>query len=144
MTADAPVGTMTLNDTVKIFESLFSEVVAGLSQRYSQTGEEYTEIFNWGPRREGESAQLQDFATGKIVLGLTIHATESDALSQWLKEATAFAAPLLTIGAKLYWRTMPETDYGHVDIYATNGLFRVPTWKVYSRLLISDKPRKGI
>jgi hypothetical protein len=130
-----------LAEATKEFEGLFAEVVDGLPQSTSQTGETYTEIYNWGPRHEGAMPSVLDFATGKHVAGLAIHAHAECAIAEWLSEACKFSQPLMEAKPTLYWRTRPEIDYGHIDVYATNGLFRIPTWKVYSRLLISSKPR---
>ena len=123
------------------FEALFTEVLMGKPSRISQTGEEYTEVTNDGPSIEGEGWSVYDFLTDKRVRGATIHATATGAIEQWLESATKIASPLLESRPALYWRIKPEIDYGHFELYATNGLCRVPTWKVYSRFLISSKPR---
>jgi len=131
-----------LAEATKEFEGLFDEVVEGLPQRTSQTGETYTEIMNCGPRHDGgEVFTVVDWATDKRVPGLTVHNYSENAIAEWLGEAKKFSAPLLDQKPTLYWRTRPEIDYGHIDVHATNGLFRIPTWRVYSRLLISDKSR---
>jgi hypothetical protein len=133
-----------LAEAVKKFEGLFVEVVEGLPQRISQTGEAYTEITHCGARiDDGAMMTVVDWATGKRVPGFNLHIYPENAVSEWLEEAKKFAVPFLAGKPTLYWRTRPEIDYGQVDIFATNGLFRVPTWKVYSRLLISNNPVLG-
>lgn len=133
---------MKLSEAAEKFESLFAEVVTGLPQRFSQTGEEYTEFMNDGPIAEGQGSSVYDFLTDKRVPGLTIHPFEESAVIQWWDEASKMALPLLPKTKTLYWRMRPESASGFVEVHATNGMFRVPTWKIYSRFLISDKPRK--
>jgi hypothetical protein len=132
-----------LNDAVKEFEGLFNEVMIGLPQYLSQTGEPYIEVTNDGPFHEGQGWLVDDFITGKRVSGCTIHFSAWSAINQWLISAKAIASRLALSKPALYWRIKPEVDFGSIDIHAENGLFRMPTWKVYSRFLISDKPRKS-
>jgi len=132
-----------LVSATKTFQDMFGEVLMGLPQRFSQTGEEYTEFTNDGPRVEGHITTVYDFLTDKRIPGLTIHLTEASAVTQWLDSAMRFASKLSPEKNTLYWRVKPESQMCLVDIQASNGLYRMPTWQVYSRFLISDKPKKG-
>jgi hypothetical protein len=78
----------------------------------------------------------------EIVSGLrpeVLHATPEDAIADWEKLIDTYATqfdPLPDEGRyTLYWRIMPEIDYweGSPDHPRTG-------WKVYARLLISNKP----
>jgi len=99
---------MDISEATEKFEALFGEVLIGLPQHYSQTGEEYTEVGNDGPRIDGGQSAVEDFATGKRVPGRTIHLTGESAIDQWLEQATMVAAPLLFEKPTLYWRIKPE------------------------------------
>ncbi len=133
---------MNMAEATKKFEAMFGDVQTGLPQRYSQTSEEYIEFGNDGPRVEGQvTIVVSDFLTGKRVPGCTIHLTEYSAIAQWLENVTEFATALSPEKKTLYWRVRPESGFHQVDINAANWLYRMPTWAIYSRFLISDKPR---
>ena len=131
-----------LASATKKFEDLFGEVLMGLPQYLSQTGEAYIEFTNDGPRGEGEISTVYDFMTDKRVSGATIHFTEASSVAQWLDNVTGFVEALSPKEKTLYWRIKPETAMRMVTIQASNGTYLMPTWGVYSRFLISDKPRK--
>ena len=135
---------ITIHEAQYQFEAMFHTVVPwepNDKPGYAPTGERYIEFVNDGYAAEGEGPTLYDITLGRQVKGCTIHASYEHAVAQWLKRVTEYATPLLSSNTALYWRCKPEVSFGTIDIEATNGLFRVPTWKVYSRFLISDKPR---
>lgn len=129
-----------LADAANQFEALFPSVKMGNPSRFSQTGEEYIEVGNDGPRQEGEDISVYNFILGRRVAECTICPNYRAAISDWFHQVEAIVNPLLEGSPTLYWRTKPEIHYGHQEIHATNGLFRIPTWRVYSRFLISSKP----
>lgn len=137
---DVSLVDLRLDAATKKFESMFSEVLTGLPSSISQTGEEYIEVGNDGIRDPSEGSTVYDFVLDKRVAGKTIHPTAADAIDQWLQSAVILATPLLKSKPALYWRIKPEIDFGMCPIHAANGLFLMPTWQVYSRFLISDKP----
>lgn len=75
----------------------------------------------------------------ELVPGGIIHPTPQSAIKDWYYRALAVntANPLKDL--TLYWRIRPEIDYGYFHIHASNALYQMPTWKVYSRFLITDK-----
>lgn len=111
------------------------KVVTGLAMATSQTDEPY-EIFSMaGPVTEGE---FFHFASA-----------ESIAVSAWL---SAMQDYLRDRPGTLYWRIEPEIERFDQHIYCADhfnlelkindprGYIAVPVWRVYCRLLVSDKP----
>ena len=79
-------------------------------------------------------------ACGMGGIALTLGDFEIDIVDYVQAEAEKLARPLLPANPTLYWRIKPEIELGHAEIISTNGMFRMPTWQVYSRFLISSRP----
>jgi hypothetical protein len=127
-----------MTEATQQFERLFKEVKQGKSGPISQTDEPYIEV--------GDNGRVYDFITDKTVPGGNVHLTAQSAIDDWYSRARFTALPRSEEGISspvekltLYWRIRPEIDYGYYLIEATNGMFKIPTWKVYSRFLLTEK-----
>lgn len=108
---------MTLDEAVAHIESKF-ECVEGQPIAWCETGDKYVKIVSGGVKDEGEFTPLfQD---------------EEQAVGAWLDAVMAYAADK---HGTLYWRIRPNVREYPLD---DEGL---PAYLVYSRLVISDKPK---
>jgi len=116
---------MTLEEAVAQFER-GRVVVDGFPTTRSQTGEPYEVIYSGtlSPTKEG---QPDEFG---------LYATEALAARWWLESIRLYAANKT---GTVYWRMRPSLEDFPVGDKIP-GLPRVKCFRVYSRLLISDKP----
>ncbi len=84
------------------------------NNRLAATGEPYVIITNCGLKQEGASCPA--------------HVSEEFAVNGWFHSVNHYAMP--KFGFPLYWRVPPQIERDDKG-----------GWRVYSRLLISDKPQ---
>jgi hypothetical protein len=113
---------MTLAEAVAEFER-GRVVVEGLPSARSQTGEPYEVICAGAlsPQREGGPAELG------------LYTSEELAAHWWLESIKLYAANKI---GTVYWRIRPSLE----EYPISEGDARCMAFRVYSRLLISDKP----
>jgi len=125
---------MTLDEAQREIESKFTLGPEG-NHQFSATGEEYAEIVSGG--------RLEEYK-------YPCYCTSIEAAVRLWKEAVEKYTSERT--GTLYWRVKPEIDLTFIFIpvdekgeYNGHPEFRDsavrPTWRVYSRLLVSDKPQ---
>jgi hypothetical protein len=128
---------MKLEDARADIERRFTMGPQG-NYRYAATGEEYVQVSTGGLQKEGRR-------------GPGYYSTPAGAVRAW-RDAVLKYAKLCDsqISSKtLYWRNPPELDsqdYISVEGSTSNDkAYReactITLWRVYSRLLISDKPQ---
>jgi len=98
----------------------------------SVTGESYVEILSGGSWASG----------GRVPAWF---ATSEDAITAWLCEVAYYNTMVLQDGGRekvLYWRRPPEIE--SIKVRDANATNEMALYTVYSRLLISSRPRKRI
>lgn len=89
--------------------------------RFAVTGEEFVQCTQFGRYTEGDECGLSPTADG--------------AIEHWSDAARSIFP--ITDNSVLYWRIRPEIRFVCASRYGPSG------WQIYSRFLISDKPRKS-
>jgi hypothetical protein len=122
---DDPEALVALARATAEFESKFVSVYEfdrnSPNPSQSPTGERYQEII------EGAGPQVGDRPTGRFQ-------SSDDAIKSWLSRILMMVP---SEPSSLYWRVRPEINCFPRSRYNPGG------WAIYSRFLISDKPRKS-
>jgi hypothetical protein len=127
----APDSLAELSKVQQEIELIFPPFPIGGNYRQAPTGEEYVVIMNGGIKEEGRNIPCLAW-------------TEQDSIRLWKEAVLQYAAGKTGV---LYWREKPElagtemfwegydAKTNRVEKYGASNVM----WRVYSRLLISDK-----
>jgi hypothetical protein len=114
-----------LDEAVDAFEAKFTRIVHG-NYAYAPTKEKYVEILS------GQAADKSWFC---------YCLTPEYAIEMWKVQISDYAS---SRSGTLFWRVRPEIDHWDCalrgDALNSHPVEFLRVWKVYSRLLISDKP----
>lgn len=113
-----------LTEFIDAFESRFAKVVHG-NHAFAPTNEPYVEFISGG---HNGGLPFECYCL-----------TPEYAVEHWIASVERYAKDRVGV---LYWRIRPELDYFDYELahdYASANGNKLRVWKVYGRLLISDK-----
>ena len=128
---------MTLDEARSVVDQFFLVGPKG-NDRLAPTGEEYIVICSGGIKSDYD-------------LTPALASTEALAVELWMRAVREYAAQFDRTTCTLYWRIVPEMDKAYFLSVDEDGKFEFEeelrksftrvTYRVYSRMLISDKPQ---